>query len=126
MSDDEERQARLAKIEGHKKAQANVQIWADRNLKPISGIDNDYQVKALEHNKKAVKSTSFLSQRGDYQAMRVAFEHGLISGCQWGGAAGLIYSMYSRRIRVIPMWALATGATYGALLCASASFRFDL
>ena len=61
MSDDEERQARLAKIEGHKKAQANVQIWADRNLKPINSIDNDYQAKALEHNKKAVKSTSFLS-----------------------------------------------------------------
>ena len=116
----------LAKIAGHKKAQANVQIWAERNLKPISGIDNDYQSKALEHNRNGVKSTSFLSQKGDYQAMMVAFQHGLVSGCQYGGAAGLLYSMYSRRLSVIPVWALASGATYGALLCMSASFRFDL
>lgn len=60
------------------------------------------------------------------QACNVAFKHGLLSGLYYGGIVGVGASIYHRKLRFIPKYAIGWGVTYGVLLGASAWFRFEL
>ena len=88
-------------------------------------FDKDYQRKAIDYN---VQRTDrwFTQQRAEMQAIQVAFTHGLVSGAYYGGAVGVGSAIYFRKMRKIPIYAFATGVSYGLALASSAWFRMDI
>lgn len=103
----------------------NAERWAQTHLKPVTTLDPNYQQAALAYNQ-ARANSSFLQQFAEYQAGRVAFTHGLYSGAYYGGAVGLVMSIYYRNMMHIPKLALGAGVTYGSLLWISNMYRFDI
>ena len=89
------------------------------------GFDRDYQKKGIDYN---VQRTDrwFTQQKAEWQVIQVAFTHGMVSGAYYGGIAGIGSAVYFRQMRKIPIYAFATGVTYGVALASSAWFRMDI
>jgi hypothetical protein len=60
------------------------------------------------------------------EACKHAFISGMFNGAYYGGVLGLGTSMYTRKLRYVPMYAVGAGVTWGLLLSSSAWFRFDI
>lgn len=123
---DEETMERRQRIADHQRFTANAANWQKKNLKASDQYDSDYQSRAFEYNTQMMKSRWNLQDHAEMEACRHAFTHGLVSGGMYGSVLGLGYSIYKRKLMMIPKYGLAVGLTYGFLLGSSAWFRFDV
>jgi len=67
-----------------------------------------------------------LGRRGDMMAVQVAAMRGFDGGLLYGGIAGFVSAIYSRKVSLIPKVAFGCAFTYGILLGSSAWFRTEV
>ena len=90
-----------------------------------NNFDESYAQKAIAYN--TLRSDRyFLQQRAEFQTTQLAVIHGLYSGCVYGGGAGLISAIYTRKMRQIPKGAALVGIPYAAFLGISTIYRLDI
>jgi len=88
-------------------------------------FDHNYEQASAEYiQKRALKRG--VQTNAHYQSVHVAFQHGLLHGAYYGTGIGFLSAVYNRKVRMIPMYALGIGASYGFLLGASAMYRMEV
>jgi hypothetical protein len=58
--------------------------------------------------------------------MRVAFQHGAVSGGYYGAIFGLAVGIYSRKVQPIVKYSVGGGVAYGSFLSYSNFWRIDI
>ena len=90
------------------------------------GYDKTYHQKSFAFAESQEKAPIGIWWRGHYQSILVAGSHGMIQGATVGAGLGIFSSIYYRKVRIIPGYALAFGGAYASWLMTSAFFRMDL
>ena len=90
-----------------------------------NNFDESYAAKGMAYNTLRANGM-FKQQRAEFMSTRLAIQHGLYSGCVYGGGLGLGMAIYKRQMRQIPYGAAMVGIPYAAFLGISTIYRLDI
>ena len=91
----------------------------------VGSVDYDYQKKAFEYNQ-AQSNGALTWRRGHFQPTKYAFIQYFKSGAMIGALAGMLPSIYYRRIMLVPQLSIGMGVASGSVMAISQLYRHEI
>ncbi|CDW90843.1 UNKNOWN [Stylonychia lemnae] len=92
-----------------------------------NNFDNNYQQHFREtFNKQGRKTPVLIGYRAENQYIWVYGYNSFITGAYYGAFIGIPYSVFHRKLSLIPKYAAGFGALYAAFSASSAYFRNEI